>query len=339
MKKVLSIVITLALIAVFAGCANLQTGEVSKSDIPTIATTSSVSKNEANAETTTETPSTDVSGESTVATAPASEAVKLTDLTSVADSPKKTDKLADNYGNTYGEAIINSSTHYEYLLDKKYSVLKGTIYVPKGVTSNSICVLTVKADGFVIYNSPIIDKTSKPVDVEVTVSGFNNLVIDWSISSYYFDCCLSDPVLLTETASEPATIDPKTLPISIMDLTSIDKNPEKTEKLTDTFGNEYGNAVCNNIQDKQSWEYLLDNKYSKFKCTIYIPKGSTFNNSVTMTITADGKNIYQSPALKNTSDKVDVDVDISQCNDLKFNFSTSSYYATICLGNAYFYLA
>ena len=334
MKKVLSIVITLALIAVFAGCANLQTGEVSKSDIPTIATTSSVSKNEANAETTTETPSTDVSGESTVATAPASETVKLTDLTSVADAPKMTDKLTDNYGNTYGEAVINYTTNYEYLLDGKYSALKGTLYIPNGESSDEAITLTVKGDGYVLYSSPLMAKTSRPQDFEVNISGINKLVIQWSKNTNYISCCLANAVLVS---GEGEALDTKTLPREITDLTSIAEKPKTTDKLTDVLGNTYNYAIYNSIGKDSCFEYLLDKKYGKFKGTLYFPKGETTTESFTVTLTADGEKIYESPAMTTTSGPVDFEVDVSKCNDFKINFSKNGNWGTICIGNAYIY--
>ena len=245
MKKVLSIVITLALSAMFFGCSNQKAEESSKSDIPTIATSSPVSKNDVQEETTTEAETTVVTEESTVTTAVPEKTVSLTDLTSIADSPKTTDRLKDNYGNTYGSAII-SDGEYEYLVDDQYSFFKATLYVPEGETAGSNKTLTVKGDGFIIYNSPVMVKTSKSVEIEVPIAGFNKVRIEW-YGDYYLKCCLADAVFGTSNISEITKPDKKTLPISIRNLTSIAEKPERTDDLTDIFDKEYSYAVYNNI--------------------------------------------------------------------------------------------
>ena len=131
--------------------------------------------------------------------------VMLKDMTSIAEKPNQTDALTDNYGNRYASAIDNRGREngraelpYEYLLNMKYSRFKGTLYVPKGVTSNNSCFLTVKADGRILYTSPEMNKASSPIAVDVNVAGYNDVVIEWSmISNYYssnksFTCCLAD---------------------------------------------------------------------------------------------------------------------------------------------------
>lgn len=132
--------------------------------------------------------------------------VMLKDMTSIAETPRSTDRLTDNYGNRYNSAIINISKYnsvtevpYEYLLNMKYSRFKGTLYVPEGETMDNHCYLTIEADGRTIYTSPDMNKSSAPVTIDVNVSGYNDIVIQWNgaISNYYgdankFSCCLAD---------------------------------------------------------------------------------------------------------------------------------------------------
>ena len=88
----------------------------------------------------------------------------------------------------------------------------------------------------------------------------------------------------------------------------------------------------------EPFEYLLDKKYSKFKGTLYLPKGETKTDSVTMTLTADGEKIYESPAMTTSSSPVDFEVDLSQCNDFKISFSVDRGWGPyLCVGNAYLY--
>lgn len=58
-----------------------------------------------------------------------------------------------------------------------------------------------------------------------------------------------------------------------------------------------------------------------------------------MTLTADGQKIYESPAMTVSSAPVDFEVDVSQYNDFKINFSKNNWAGTLCIGNAYLYYA
>lgn len=122
--------------------------------------------------------------------------VKLEDMTSIGDNVYKTDKLTDNYENTYDHAIKNEwhHTNLEYLCNMKYSKFKGTLYVPKGVSSDESCYLTVTADGKTIYKSPEMTKASAPVDIDVNITGYNDIKIDFSNGSYSsnFILCLGN---------------------------------------------------------------------------------------------------------------------------------------------------
>ena len=219
--------------------------------------------------------------------------------------------------------------------------MKGTLYIPKGESDDYNVTLTVKGDGHILYSSPVMTKTSKPVEFDVPIAGFNKLVIEWY--EYQVKCCIADPILVKANPNDSKAVDIKTLPIIITDLTSIDDKPERTFKLTDTFGNTYSNAIYSRSPHSDlSFEYILDKKYSKFKCTLYIPKGEKLNKTVTMTIEGDGEEIYQSPAMSVSSKPVDVEVDLSKYNDVKFHFLNDSGKPSngdpLCLGTPYFYL-
>lgn len=105
--------------------------------------------------------------------------VELEKMVSIADSADPTNDLTDNYGNRYSRAVEASTYHrnLEYLLNMKYSSLKGVIYIPEGVTSNSEAYLTVEADGKTIYTSPTMTKASRPVPFEIDVTGYNDVKV------------------------------------------------------------------------------------------------------------------------------------------------------------------
>ena len=112
--------------------------------------------------------------------------VQLEDMTSIASTPVVSDKLTDNYGNTYSRAIHNAYNRidFEYLLNMKYSRFKGILYIPEGETAEDSIYLSIIADGKTIYTSPEMTKTSAPVDIDVNVTGYNNVKISFSDSRH-----------------------------------------------------------------------------------------------------------------------------------------------------------
>lgn len=120
--------------------------------------------------------------------------VELEDMTSIGQEIEETNKLTDNYGNSYDHAVINGwfRINLEYLCNMQYSKFKGTLYIPKGETNDSSCYLTITADGKTIYKSPEMTKTSAPVDIEVDLTGYNDVKIDFSGYTDGLDVCLGN---------------------------------------------------------------------------------------------------------------------------------------------------
>lgn len=108
--------------------------------------------------------------------------VQLEDMVSIGDNVEKTNRLTDNYGNGYEHAVRNYQTHtnLEYLCNMKYSRFKAVLYVPEGVDSDSSRYLTIIADGKTIYKSPEMTKISAPVDIDINITGYNDIQIKFS---------------------------------------------------------------------------------------------------------------------------------------------------------------
>ncbi len=122
--------------------------------------------------------------------------VELEDMVSVADKANKTHKLTDNYGNSYSRGINHQFGKLEFLLNMKYEKFKGTLYIPEGVTTEATGLLRIIADGKTIYTSPEMTRTSAPVPIDVNVTGYNDVKIEFSmlVSSWNgaIEMCLGD---------------------------------------------------------------------------------------------------------------------------------------------------
>lgn len=91
----------------------------------------------------------------------------------------------------------------------------------------------------------------------------------------------------------------------------------KSDKLTDNYGNSYSYATYSNSNSCRTFETLLNMKYSKFKCTLYVPKGCTSSRTAKILIKTDGKTVYTSPEITKTSRPIPVEVDIRGCNNFQ----------------------
>ena len=103
---------------------------------------------------------------------------KLVDMKNIGGGWFKSNDLNDNYGNYYSNAIhAYYNNPAEYILNGKYSRLKGTLYIKEGERSDKSCGFVITADGKDIYTSPEITKTSRPIDIDISVKGCNDLKI------------------------------------------------------------------------------------------------------------------------------------------------------------------
>ncbi len=121
--------------------------------------------------------------------------VYLKDMTNIAQHQiSDTKYCTDNYDNQYGYALSENSWNdcmYEVLTNMKYSRFKGTLYVPKGMTRTSCGRLKIEVDGKVKYTSEEITNISRPVDIDISVKGGNDIKIIFENVGDY-SLCLAD---------------------------------------------------------------------------------------------------------------------------------------------------
>ncbi len=124
--------------------------------------------------------------------------------------------------------------------------------------------------------------------------------------------------------------------VMLKDMTSIKESPVFADKLTDNYGNHYATAVMH-VSNHGCLEYLLNMQYTHFKGTLYVPEGTTTDNTCFLTIEADGHILYTSPVMDKTSAPVKFDVNVTGYNDIIIYFSWESGVLNLCLADAGFY--
>jgi hypothetical protein len=87
------------------------------------------------------------------------------------------------------------------------------------------------------------------------------------------------------------------------------------DRLTDNYENRYAKAIYPAWGN--TFETLLNMKYSRFKATVYVIKGWNENEPASFSIETDGKIVYNSPEINKTSAPFAVDVSVKGCNNFK----------------------
>ena len=105
------------------------------------------------------------------------------------------------------------------------------------------------------------------------------------------------------------------------------------ENIFDNYGNFYDTCVHykNSLSDEFAnicCEVLLNKKYSKFKATLFVPEGSSWDGESSIKIIGDGKLLYEN-VMNKTSEPVDIEVPITGVNNFKILFGdeTETYIA------------
>lgn len=138
---------------------------------------------------------------------------------------------------------------------------------------------------------------------------------------------------------------PKTTPkpqyVSLNEIRNISGNSfyeVDRKQLNDSYGNTYSNALYG--FENYTFQALLNEKYSKFTCTLYTPEEWSVSDDTTrIIIKADEQTIYTSPVLDKTSKPVKVDVDISGCNNFELTVETDGWHEIGLIGDGKFYTA
>ncbi len=250
-------------------------------------------------------------------------------------------KLKDQYGNTFSYAITNyySPSEYEYLNNGKYNKLKGTLYVADGYTNNYMGCLKVyggdnNGNKFLLYQSKVLDRNSKPVSFDINVNGVERVYIKVDKGEYGNNYYLGDCYFYTTRTSE--NVELKKKPISLYNFKNIGDYVRWYESgYIDNYSNRYGSIMIHDNFYTKTPEYLLNKKYKKFTCTLCTPKGEGGGK---IAIIADGKTIYTSPKLDKTSEPLKVSVDITGVNDFKLQITNNGDPWGVMVANPYLYL-
>lgn len=140
----------------------------------------------------------------------------------------------------------------------------------------------------------------------------------------------------TPKATPKPTQKPKSVSISSLKNIGDSFYEVSRENLTDLYGNTYIQALYS--FHNRSFQTILNGEYTRFTCTLYSPADWCNSDDTTrIIITADGDNIYTSPIITKTSRPIDVDVDITGCNDFQIKVDTDGWHEIGLIADGTFY--
>lgn len=110
------------------------------------------------------------------------------------------DAITDSYGNNYSHALYAKTTYtggnnITYYLDGKYSLLRFNVSIRENAEMLGSGILTIKADGEVVYTSKTLNKLTEPfTELDIPINNCKLLYIEYS-KNYYADCIISDAIV------------------------------------------------------------------------------------------------------------------------------------------------
>ncbi|MCL2838170.1 MAG: stalk domain-containing protein [Oscillospiraceae bacterium] len=86
--------------------------------------------------------------------------------------------IRDNYGNSYNNVFRRGTADLAFrgLLNMRYSRFRGTIFIPQGTTRTNARMI-VEVDGRIVYTSPTMTESSRPIDFDINITGGNDFRI------------------------------------------------------------------------------------------------------------------------------------------------------------------
>lgn len=109
----------------------------------------------------------------------------------------------DNYGNTYGSQYYSDEDtgYVEYNLDRRYTVLTGTLYVTDRALKEGYghkwesLTFSVYGDGKLLYTTRGFNDHQRPMELRIDVSGVEFLQIRFD-DNYYYDTGMTWPIAI-----------------------------------------------------------------------------------------------------------------------------------------------
>jgi len=235
--------------------------------------------------------------------------------------------------NNYSKA---ASKYVAYKLDSAYTRLTGILGIRvKGLTGKYTDKMIIYGDDRVLYESPYFIKTDAPLDVDIDITGVDVL-------KFYFcgngDAQWGYPVFANPKLSNGGNNDALSKPTNTgpIDLTSLNYygtdagsnlhiDQLSSNSPLEMAGNQYDKGfTINNNYSKAASKYVaykLDSAYTRLTGILGIRvKGLTGKYTDKMIIYGDDRVLYESPYFTKTDAPLDVDIDITGVDVLKFYF-------------------
>lgn len=248
--------------------------------------------------------------------------------------------ILDTYGNAYNNVgtFRECGTHHAtYYTAGKYATLYGTIAAPDSIGGGDDVAITVNiyADDKLIQTIPSITRITKPVNIELDITGADTVKIEAITTNVYPTGILFKLNVSTGAASQ-ITNYMSSLNYgeneNITDLKVVDSSSYYSVKdtaITDTYGNTYVKAGTFKECGTHYAIYYTAGKYTFLKGTIAVPDSIGGDGvAITVNIYADDKLIYTIPSITRTTKPVDIDLDITGADTIKIEAVTTNVYPT-----------
>ena len=241
--------------------------------------------------------------------------------------------VMDNLGNTYDTAFGGDNEYgiswEDYYLNKEFERFTGKVilnYEHRTETSYDVCMY-VYADGYLIYQSPVVTAGIQPIDFDIDVSNITSLRVAICGSNLLRVAdALIYPKAMTQNVTQTSPYGSDVVELSSLDFFNSSNNGNAVityTSATDNQGNTYKNAVSGSNPEGQSWEvYDINGMYKKItgKVILDYERRDSVATNVYLWIYGDDELLYTSNLVTAGHIPEDFEVDITGVKMLKVVF-------------------
>ena len=236
------------------------------------------------------------------------------------------ESLTDSYGNTYNTNIqaFDARKHgfIRYELKGEYDSFTGSLVCSENTSSSANMMLSIFADGKEVYTISGFTKQMDAQNISIDLKGVNVLEFmsrdlnnEWDANEYIVNG------QFTKADSPSVTYPEWTLLDSIVVVDSNNYSSDYTLCM-DSYGELYHDGYGFDSRKDGYALYNLNQGYESFSGFIFPQRNADKEMSSTIKIIADGKEVFSKSGIKNTTNAIEFNIDVSNVKTLKIESSS-----------------
>lgn len=266
---------------------------------------------------------------------------KMTDMHVMKSADVKTvDTITDSYGKEYNSNIYGFDArkygYIKYELNGKYASFSGTLVAANSTASGAKMSFAIFADGKEVYSISNFTKQMDAQSINVNLSGANVVeFMSWGTDVWDSWLYVTNGSFAAAEKAPDFYLDWTTLSeIVVIDSGNCGSNVRMG---VDAYGELYFDYYSFDARRGAYAMYNLNKEYSTFSGYIFPQRNAANNASIDVKILADETVVYTKSGIKNTTEAIPFEIDVSNVKTLKIMTSvadTGTWDQTVYIGSS-----